>query len=327
MFGIEMNNLFDSRKRYDNLTGIRGNMVYNSDEKFLMGASYLQCQATFDNHQLYFGARIDYNQIKLKDNFFESDSLDNKSVYKNLTPLFGYRYQFNEKLASFVNYTTHFETPTLYEIGNSSELNPQHSVVGEIGFISEGDRSEYSEIVLFKSKTTSEIIPFEMENEPGRSYFENAGSTTREGLELSLRKNITQKSNLQFIHTFTNYRFVNFNSNGNVLNGNYFPAIPRYFGKLNFLNELNKNTEFDLEIYYAGKVFLDDNNTSSTSNYMLASLNVKRKLILFDRHATIFCYIENIFNTPYSSNIRMNAWGGRFFEPGPTRRYSIGIKF
>ena len=74
-----MNNLFDSRKRYDNLTGMRGNMVYNSDEKFLMGASYLQCQATLDNHQLYFGARIDYNQIKLKDNFFESDSLDNKS--------------------------------------------------------------------------------------------------------------------------------------------------------------------------------------------------------------------------------------------------------
>ncbi|MEL1230684.1 MAG: TonB-dependent receptor, partial [Candidatus Neomarinimicrobiota bacterium] len=327
MFGIEMNNLFDSRKRYDNLTGTRGNMVYNSDEKFLMGASYLQCQATLDNHQLYFGARIDYNQIKLKDNFFESDSLDNKSVYKNLTPLFGYRYQFNEKLASFVNYTTHFETPTLYEIGNSSELNPQQSAVGEIGFISESNRSEYIEIVLFKSKTTSEIIPFEIENEPGRSYFKNAGSTTREGLELSLRKNITQKSNLQFIHTFTNYRFVNFNSNGNVLNGNYFPAIPRYFGKLNFLNELNRNTEFDLEIYYAGKVFLDDNNTSSTSNYMLASLNVKRKLILFDRHATIFCYIENIFNTPYSSNIRMNAWGGRFFEPGPTRRYSIGIKF
>ena len=327
LFGIEMNNLFDSRKRYDNLTGMKGNMVYDSDEKFLMGASYLQCQATLDNHQLYFGARIDYNQIKLKDNFFESDSLDNKSVYKNLTPLFGYRYQLNKKLASFVNYTTHFETPTLYEIGNSTELNPQHSVVGEIGFISESDRSEYSEIVLFKSKTTSEIIPFEMENEPGRSYFKNAGSTTREGLELSLRKNITQKSNLQFIHTFTNYRFVNFNSNGNVLNGNYFPAIPRYFGKLNLLNELNKNTELDLEIYYVGKVFLDDNNTSSTSNYMLASLNVKRKLILFDRNATIFCYIENIFNTPYNSNIRMNAWGGRFFEPGPTRRYSIGIKF
>ena len=200
-------------------------------------------------------------------------------------------------------------------------------MVGEIGFISENNRSEYSEIVFFKSKTTNEIIPFEMENEPGRSYFKNAGSTEREGLELSIRRNITQKSNLQFTHTFTKYRFINFNSNGNVLNGNYFPSIPRYFGKINFLNELSRNTEFDLEIYYAGKVFLDDNNTSSSPNYILASLNVKRNLILFDKQAIIFCYIENIFNTPYSSNIRMNAWGGRFFEPGPTRRYSIGIKF
>ena len=171
MFGIEMNNLFDSRKRYDNLTGMRGNMVYDSYEKFLMGASYLQCQTILDNHQLYFGTRIDYNQIKFEDNFFESDSLDYKSVYKNLTPLFGYKYQLNKRLASFVNYTTHFETPTLYEIGNSSELNPQQSVVGEIGFVSKNNRSEYGEIVLFKSKTTNEIIPFEMENEPGRSYF------------------------------------------------------------------------------------------------------------------------------------------------------------
>ena len=327
MFGIEMSNLFDSRKRYDNLKGTRGNMVYDSYEKFLMGASYLQCQTILDNHQLYFGTRIDYNQIKFEDKFFESDSLDYRTDYKNLTPLFGYKYQFNKKLSSFVNYTTHFETPTLYEIGNSFGLKPQRSVVGEIGFIRENNRSEYSEIVFFKSKITNEIIPFEMENEPGRSFFENAGSTKREGLELSIRKKITQKSNLQFTHTFTDYRFINFNSNGNVLNGNYFPAIPRYYGKLNFLNDLNRNIEFDLEIYYAGKVFLDDNNTASNKSYMLTSLNIKRKLIIFERLATIFCYIENIFDTPYSSNIRMNAWGDRFFEPGPTRRYTIGIKF
>ena len=327
MFGIEINSLFDARKRYDNLTGTRGNIVYNSDENFLMGASYLQCQTTLDNHQLYLGTRIDYNQIKLEDNFFESDNLDYKTDYKNLTPLLGYKYQFNKKLASFVNYTTHFETPTLYEIGNSSGLNPQQSVVGEIGFIAENNRAEYGEIVLFKSKITNEIIPFEMENEPGRSYFKNAGSTKREGLEFSLRKKITQKSNLQFTHTFANYRFINFNNNGNVLNGNYFPAIPRYFGKINFIHHLNSNSEFDLEIYYVGKIFLDDNNAFSTPSYMLASLNVKRNLKIFDRHATIFCHIENIFNTPYSSNIRMNAWGDRFFEPGPTRRYTIGIKF
>ena len=112
-----------------------------------------------------------------------------------------------------------------------------------------------------------------------------------------------------------------------MLNGNYFPAIPRYFGKINFFNQLNNNSAFDLEIYYAGKVFLDDNNIASNKSYMLTSLKIKRKLLIFERLATIFCYIENIFDTPYSSNIRMNAWGDRFFEPGPTRRYTIGIKF
>ena len=63
-----------------------------------------------------------------------------------------------------------------------------------------------------------------------------------------------------------------------MLNGNYFPAIPRYFGKLNFLNELNKTTAFDLEIYYAGKYFLTTIIQLLPQSYMLASLNVKESL-------------------------------------------------
>jgi iron complex outermembrane receptor protein len=29
-----------------------------------------------------------------------------------------------------------------------------------------------------------------------------------------------------------------------------------------------------------------------------------------------FIGLNNLLNTSYNSNIRMNAWGGRYFEPG-----------
>jgi iron complex outermembrane receptor protein len=35
--------------------------------------------------------------------------------------------------------------------------------------------------------------------------------------------------------------------------------------------------------------------------------------------------INNLFDESYNSNIRINAFGGRFFEPAPVRNYYAGI--
>ena len=35
--------------------------------------------------------------------------------------------------------------------------------------------------------------------------------------------------------------------------------------------------------------------------------------------------VNNLFNTDYSDNIRINAFGGRFYEPAPKRNFYLGI--
>ena len=80
-----------------------------------------------------------------------------------------------------------------------------------------------------------EIISFEEADEPGRSYYKNAGVTERMGAEFSLSKALTKKFSLLYTHTFTDFKFTNYISDENALNGNYLPSIPRYFGKFNFL--------------------------------------------------------------------------------------------
>jgi iron complex outermembrane receptor protein len=35
--------------------------------------------------------------------------------------------------------------------------------------------------------------------------------------------------------------------------------------------------------------------------------------------------INNIFDEGYNSNIRINAFGGRYYEPAPERNYYAGI--
>ena len=58
-------------------------------------------------------------------------------IMRNFTPLLGYKYKINEQLSYFINYTTHFETPTLYETGNSPELKPQRNQIRELGIFIE----------------------------------------------------------------------------------------------------------------------------------------------------------------------------------------------
>jgi iron complex outermembrane receptor protein len=35
--------------------------------------------------------------------------------------------------------------------------------------------------------------------------------------------------------------------------------------------------------------------------------------------------INNLFNTTYYDNIRLNAFGGRFYEPAPGRNFYLGL--
>ncbi len=327
MLGIELNNQNDSRKRFDNLMGVRGNMSYNGEEKFMMAASFIQYRMTIKKHQFYSGIRFDYNQTDMNNNLIIDSELDYKEQYFNVTPLIGYKYQFNKISYIFTNYTTHFETPTLYETGNSFELKPQYNRMGEFGIISQNNPLENIELVLFKSKVENEIISFEKADEPGRSYYKNAGVTERMGVEFSLKKAFTKKISLQCSHTYTDYKFTNFLKEESLLDGNYLPNIPRYFGKFNFFYDLKSNYVINLELYYAGKIFLDDNNINTNPKYFLTNLKIKNKYKVFGKNATIFCYIGNIFNISYDSNIRMNAWNDRYYEPGPSRYYSIGLEF
>ena len=327
MLGFEMNSQVDDRKRFDNIYGEKGSIKYDGEEKFLMSASYLQWTISYRAHQIFSALRFDYNRASLNDKLLENRKTFYDTDYQNFTPLLGYKYKINEQLSYFINYTTHFETPTLYETGNSPELRPQRNKIRELGIFIENSLARHGEIVLFESKVENEIVPYEVEDEPGRSYFKNAGITKRRGLEFSLSTNPYKSLEFQYTHTHAEYKFIKFGQGEDILNGNFLPAIPRYFGKFNILYSLTSNLNVDAEIYYSGKVYFDDHNTAEGNGYLLTNLKIENVFNIFERGTTLFIYIGNVFDTDYNSNIRINAYNDRYYEPAPSRYYSVGLKF
>ena len=170
-------------------------------------------------------------------------------------------------------------------------------------------------------------MPYEIEDEPDRSYFKNAGITKRRGLEFSLSTNSYKRLEFQYTHTHAEYKFIKFGQGEDILNGNFLPAIPRYFGKFNILYSLTNDLNVDAEIYYSGKVYFDDHNTAEGNGYLLTNLKIENVFNIFERGTTLFIYIGNVFDTDYNSNIRINAYNNRYYEPAPSRYYSVGLKF
>ena len=327
MLGFEMNSQVDDRKRFDNIYGEKGSIKYDGEEKFFMSASFLQWMISYRAHQIFSALRFDYNRASLNDKLLENGKTFYDTDYQNFTPLLGYKYKINEQLSYFINYTTHFETPTLYETGNSPELRPQRNQIRELGIFIENSLARHGEIVLFESKVENEIMPYEIEDEPSRSYFKNAGITKRRGLEFSLSTNPYKRLEFQYTHTHAEYKFIKFGHGEDILNGNFLPAIPRYFGKFNILYSLTSNLNVDAEIYYSGKVYFDDHNTAEGNGYLLTNLKIENVFNIFERGTTLFIYIGNVFDTDYNSNIRINAYNDRYYEPAPSRYYSVGLKF
>jgi iron complex outermembrane receptor protein len=60
--------------------------------------------------------------------------------------------------------------------------------------------------------------------------------------------------------------------------------------------------------------------------YSLFNLNAGFQLPFGSVELKPFFGINNIFNTLYNDNIRINAFGSRFFEPGQERNFYAGVK-
>ena len=133
-----------------------------------------------------YGVRLDNNKIG-------TDSEDLISLTK-FNPSLGISYSLNESNNIYFSIGTSFETPTLNELSNNPDgpgfnknLYPSSSTSYELGWRKSLTNLSF-EAVVYNINTDNEILQYELEEFPGKSFYQNIGATKRMGLELSDRK-------------------------------------------------------------------------------------------------------------------------------------------
>ena len=330
--GIDVQHQVDRRKNFNNEEGKPGDELrLNQDEKVTSVGPYIQEEIDLlDNLTLVLGGRYDNVRFKVDDFFIGTGEDDSGSrTFDQLTGRFGLLYRVRPELNAYVNISQSFETPSTTELVNrpvdeqgndpgglNPDLEPQKAINYEVGVKGQAFQRLSYELALFYILLRDELIPFE--DETGRDIFRNAGKSKRYGLELGLGLNIIGGLRASLAYTFLKAEFREFiQDNGEDLDGNDIPGLPAHqvHAEIFYRHALGFYGGFD--ILHVSDFYVDDDNTEKNSAYTVANLRLGYDYIL--EHWTIapFLGIQNLFDEKYNSNVRINAFGDRFFEPAP----------
>ena len=321
-FRISFADQADHRKRFKNIAGEVGDITLNQKELFDN-----KSVSILDEYRLKFGvlrAGLRFDQQKLGTNL--SDKKTNLNV---VNYSIGFTYTALVDHIFFGSLATSFETPTLNELS----ANPS----GEMGFnpnLSSSQARNFElgwrfsstfgqlETTLFSIQTKNEIIPYELEDFPTRTFYRNAGKTDRRGIEIHWE---LKKNSWHWLASF-NYAAIEFKDyelDEKTLSGNRLPGIPKqqFFASVSY--NFNNGLGVMSQNQYNGSIYSDDANQNLVSPYFLSNLKIWKSYNNFE----VFGGINNLFNRLYNDNIRINAWGKRYYEPAPTRNFYFGINY
>ena len=327
--GLAYNRQKDDRQRFINDEGIKTDQVMGQYENYENISLYFFGSKSIQRFNLSVGARMENNIISME-GYFNPVEKKIKKI-NSFNPSINILYELN-KIDLFGNFSSGYETPTLNELSataNQSGFNENLKTIKsntlEFGFANfrTNQTVNYS-LRLFNISTSNEITPYQLSD--GLVLYRNAGKTIKRGAEIELGVKITDQLNFDYSASIGNYKFESFKLIENDFSNNIIPGIPQTNQsiKLSYTNENNYNLIVGLK--RVGKMFADNANETEIDGYNSVSIKMSKNLKIFKTSMIPFVSIDNLLNEKYFDNIRINAFGSRFYEPASGINIVGGLK-
>ncbi|PWG64270.1 TonB-dependent receptor family protein [Spiribacter halobius] len=332
--GVEVDRQIDDRDRFSvDGTGTQTGRTQEEEQQATASGAFLQGDLDVtDRLTASLGARVDRVRFEVDDRFLGDGRDDTGSrTFEEVSGSAGLLYRLTPDHSLYATVSTAFETPTFTEFakrdgtgGLSEEIDPQEAFnreIGARGFLADSVRYE---VAVFSVAVDDELI---VDGDvDGRDFYENAGATSRDGLEIGLEWFATDAFTVNAAYTYGRYRFDRFvDVDGNDFAGNRIPGLPRHQLYLEGLWEGSNGWYAALDGQIVGPVFADNANDVEVSGYGVWNLRGGREWGLSGgRRVEVFGGVNNLFDKEYFANIRANAFGGRYYEPAPEANAYVG---
>ena len=324
---------FDSAGNY----GVKGNLRRDENNTLWNLDPYLQASWQFlPTWRLDTGLRYSNVHYQSKDHYIQGTNADDsgKTDYDKLLPSAAFTWEISPQLSTYLSYAQGFETPTFTEMaypttgtsGINFALKPSSSDNYELGLKAQNSFGNFT-AAIFHSETQDDIVSAGTLD--GRSTFQNADKTLRQGVELSWNKNLWRDLTAQASYSYLDATFdadiPNTDPQKFVYSGNYIPGVAKNqaYVALGWQPETGFNAGIDVR--YMDKIYVNDSNSDVAPSYTVTSANIGYVWKNNDWKVRSYARVDNLFDENYVGSVIVNDGNNRFFEPADGVNWSAGL--
>lgn len=339
--GVDLDLQWDDRQNYANEAGERGALALDQDETVTSAGAF--AQALFPlAHTLDVAGGLRYDRVRfhVDDRLIGTEDPDDSGAQTMdaLSPSLGLVWRPRRVLDLYANVATAFETPTTTELVNrpsgagglNPDLDPQRTVSVEVGARARLGRATFS-VAAYDARISSALVPFEVPDVPDRVFFRNAGAARHRGIEAALTLAPFRGLGLSASAAYTDARFLDYVVDGVVYDGNRVPGVAPFLAEVEASFTAPSGWFAAVAARAVTRTVVDDANEVSSPGYALLDLRAGHGGLPFLAPGgwadalEVFGGVTNVLDARYNASVTVNAFGGRYYEPGPGRTVYVGV--
>ena len=348
--GVDAQWLSDLRKNWANCNGVsavsatcpalpveKGTISLDQRERVSSVGPYVRDEVELGRFRGSAGVRADQVRFDLADHYF-GDGRDDSGdrTMKAVSPMFGAAWRVSPVHSLYASVGSAFETPTTTELGNQADgsaglnrdLKPQFSTTYEVGAKGLGLGRVQYDASIFDTEVRDELIPFQIPNGNGRTYYRNAGRTRREGVELQLLTDVGPVT-LTGSYAYSHFRFRDFVNGGVQFAGKTIPGIPEQQWQAAATWHVPRAL-LVADVQSKSQVFVNDANAAAAPSFAVVDARVVGIAAFGKPWLSPVVGVQNLFDRKYIGSVAINATGAslaatKFYEPSPGRTWIIGL--
>jgi iron complex outermembrane recepter protein len=348
--GMTYDNVFGTDVRWSNVLGHKGPMTDDGYDRGRNLGIFGQAEWSV-SRAVTLTAGLRYDDVAFHfESYFPGWIPEQDRTYSQWSPRTTLSWRTGGELL-YASVSRGFEVPAFGEIspspGDTLELlNPKSLWNYEVGARGLLARQLQFDVSVFLANITGEFIPVDRAGNP---EIENASKSRNFGVELSLLATVTRWLSLSGTYAYSDFRLLDYVTNVTDSaggqrpvdeSGNILPAVPQNRVTVAVQAQPLRGLSIGLQVEWQSLMYVESGNQLSGTVYFKPGPVVlgipfsavpARALVALNAQYQVgpvglFGAVENLFGISYVGNVVANAGNGAFYEAGPGRWITIGVR-
>ena len=277
--------------------------------------------------------RFDWIDYRLDDHLKAGGvDLSGASSFNRVTARVGVTYSPSPSLSLYANVGQGFLPPATEEFaanpdqigGFNRNLKAATSTGEEVGARGVLARGLTFDLTAFHMNTDGDFDRYRVTSRPLETFYRNAGSTRRYGVEASAAWAPVAEALVQVAYTWSNFKYTNSQSAYGNVYGHWLPNSPDHQLSADAQYTVAGALTVGVSTEMLSKWYVDAGNSTTVGGYALLNARLAYRLRLAGSTAQAMLAVRNIFGTKYVAFTEPDP-DGNSYQPAAVREIFFGI--